>query len=246
IHQEGSGLPVPATAEIAAIGYVPPPEEDTEQEGPFGECTGYFTHGGGQPVMHVEEIWHRDDPILQGNPTMHGSAMRHALGAEIVTSARMWDAIDDEVPNVRGVYSIYQQCQQGAHITVVSVEQSYAGHARQAAVEVLGSQANGTLSRAVIVVDEDIDPADWEDVLFAFATRCDPAQDIDIVRGMPDSHLDTRIPREQKRAGDTTTSTMLVNACKPYHWRDEFPETNAIDDELREKMLEKWNVREWS
>ena len=55
-HKE-TGLPIPATAEIAVIGFVPPLDEDSEDEGPFGECTGYFTHGGLHPVVNVTEIW---------------------------------------------------------------------------------------------------------------------------------------------------------------------------------------------
>jgi|TARA_A100001037_G_C15144833_1_gene635776 UbiD family decarboxylase len=243
-HKE-TGLPIPATAEIAVIGFVPPLDEDSEDEGPFGECTGYFTHGGLHPVVNVTEIWHRNNPILQGNPTMHGSAMRHALGAEILTSSRMWDAIENEIPNIQGVYAIYQQCQQGAHITAVSIKQTYDGHAKQTATSIAGSLANGTLSRAVIVVDEDIDPSDWEDVLFAFSTRCDPYEDIDIVRGMPNSHLDPRIPPDLKKQGVRTTSTMLINACKPYHWKDQFPQTNSVDNSLKQEMVDKFNLNDW-
>ena len=244
IHKE-TGLPVPATAEIAVIGFVPPLDEDSEDEGPFGECTGYFTHGGTHPVVNVTEIWHRNDPIIQGNPTMHGSASRHALGAEILTSARMWDAIENEIPNICGVYAIYQQCQQGAHITAVSIKQTYAGHAKQAATSIVGSLANGTLSRAVIIVDDDIDPSNWEDILFAFSTRCDPYEDIDIVRGMPNSHLDPRISPDRKKAGDKTTSTMLIDACKPFHWKDQFPKTNSVDPLLKTEMVSKFNLDDW-
>lgn len=246
IVDETTGLPVPATAEIAIIGHVPPPEERSLDEGPFGECTGYFTHGGEQPVVRIDEIWHRNDPILQGNLTMHGSAMRHSLGGELVSSARMWDAIEDEVPNVQGVYSLYQQCQQGSHVTAVSIDQAYAGHAKQAAVEIAGTMANGTLSRAVIVVDDDIDPSSWEDVLFAFATRCDPGRDIDIVTDMPSSHLDTRISPDRMADGDVTTSTMLVDACVPYQRLDSFPESNHLDRDLRAEMIDKWDVDSWA
>jgi 4-hydroxy-3-polyprenylbenzoate decarboxylase len=247
IHDEETGLPVPANAEIALLGEVPPPDQRTEEEGPFGECAGYYAGGRRHhPVIEVREIWHRDDPILQGNPTMYGSAMRHALGGEIVTSAAIWDAVDEDIPNVRGVFSLYQQCQQGAEIVVVSIEQDYAGHAKQAAAAVRGARATGTMTRMVVVVDEDIEPGNLEEVLFALSSRVDPAEDVDIVEGLPSANLDPRVSPERMDEGDLTSSTMLVNACKPYHWKDEFPRRNRISDDVRAEMVEKWDVEEWT
>lgn len=245
IKHERTGLPVPANAEIAVIGRVPPPEEESRQEGPFGECTGYYAGVQELPVVHVEEIWYRDDPILQGNPTMQGSAMRHALGAEIVSSARIWESVEDDIPSIQGLYTPYQQCQAGSDVSVISIRQEYPGHAKQAAVEVLGAHPNVIMNSMVITVDEDIDPANTDEVLFAVTTRCDPAEDIDIVNGLPSIELDPRIHPDRKEAGDLTSSSMLIDACKPYHWIDRYPRTNDIGDERREEMIEKWNIDDW-
>jgi UbiD family decarboxylase len=246
IHHEGTGLPVPAHAEIAVIGHVPPPEEHSRLEGPFGECGGYYAGGEEErPVVEIDEIWHRDDPILQGNPPMAGSASEHALGAEIVSSARIWDSIDEEIPNVKGVWAVYQECQKGVDFSAVSIEQEYAGHAKQAAAAVLGSYANVTGNNVVLVMDDDLDPSNVRDVLFALTSRCDPHQDIDFVRGIPSDELDARIHPERKRNGDMTTSSMLIDACKPYHWKDDYPLTNMISDELWDETMDKWDLDEW-
>ena len=45
IRGEYTGLPIPATAEIAIEGEVPPPQEQVHLEGPFGEWPGYYAHG---------------------------------------------------------------------------------------------------------------------------------------------------------------------------------------------------------
>jgi len=97
----------------------------------------------------------------------------------------------------------------------------------------------------VIVVDEDIDPSNTQEVLFALTSRCDPAEDIDVVRGVPSMELDARITPENKRDGDLTTSSMLVDACKPYHWRDEYPPTNKLTEEHRLEVVEEWNLDDW-
>jgi 4-hydroxy-3-polyprenylbenzoate decarboxylase len=46
----------------------------------------------------------------------------------------------------------------------------------------------------VIVVDDDIDARDWKDVMWAVATRMDPARDITVVEGTPIDYLDFASP----------------------------------------------------
>src|ERR1041384_1588049 len=79
-----TGLPIPAHAEIAVEGYIPPPNEEAHDEGPFGEWTGYYsggTIGTGepQPVVRVKAIYHRDDPILDDEAPLWPRARRCGL-----------------------------------------------------------------------------------------------------------------------------------------------------------------------
>src|SRR5262245_39346172 len=53
-------LPVPATAEIVIEGEMPPPDEESHAEGPFGEWPGYYTHSGEECIVRVKKILHRD------------------------------------------------------------------------------------------------------------------------------------------------------------------------------------------
>jgi UbiD family decarboxylase len=240
IVEPRTGLPVPATAEIAVIGHVPSPEKETREEGPFGECTGYYTGHGPSLVIHVDELWYRNQPILQGSPTMHGSCTLFALGAEIFTSAIVWDSVAREVPGVVGVYSLYQPCQAGSYLLAIAIRQQFPGHAKQAALAALGSHGAVFMNKAIVVVDDDVDPADLNDVIFAITTRCNPAEDVEIIRGIPGTFLDPRIPPERRERGDSTTSTMIIDACRPYGMRATFPRVNIISKELRQATLAKW------
>lgn len=233
-------LPIPASAEIAVIGHVPSPQKETRQEGPFAECVGYYTATGPALVIHVDQVWYRDNPIIQGNPPMYRSVMSHALGGEIISSALIWDSVEREVPGVVGVYSLSQPCQQGASLVAVAIDQKYPGHAKQAGLAALASNAAVFRNRAIIVVDEDVDPSNMDEVIFAFTTRCNPAEDIDIVRGIPGTFLDPRIPPSRRADQDSTGSSMVIDACRPYTWRSTFPRVNALSRELTEKTLAKW------
>lgn len=237
------GLPIPANAEIAIVGHVPPIERESKQEGPFGECWGYYTGPFPERVLKIDKILFRNDPILQGSPTMHGSARMHSLGAELTTSASIWDSIEREVPNVKGVFSLYQPCQAGSTILVVSIKQSYAGHSIQAGLSALAAHATIMLNRAVIVVDEDVDPSNFDDVLFAVTSRCIPDRDIRIIGGTPTAPVDSSVPRDKREINDLTSSTMIIDATrKPYPLRNTYPKTNAISANLRQEMVKKWGL----
>ena len=78
------------------------------------------------------------------------------------------------------------------------------------------------MGRLVVVVDEDVDPSNLADVMWAIATRCEPAEQIDIVRNAWSSALDPRIPPEQKLAGITSHSKAIIEACRPFGWNENF------------------------
>ena len=74
-----TGLPVPATSEIVVEGEMPPPEEETHSEGPFGEWPGYYTHSGEECVVRVKRILspQRSDPARQSATAADHRTLRH-------------------------------------------------------------------------------------------------------------------------------------------------------------------------
>ena len=128
----------------------------------------------------------------------------------------------------------------GRYFVVISLEQRYAGHAKQAATAAMSSPEGAYHGRFIIVVDDDIDPTNEGDVLWAVATRCDPATAIDIVRDCWSTPLDPTLTPEKRGAGNFTNSRAIINACRPYHWKDQYPKVNRVSGELRGKTLKKW------
>ena len=94
---------------------------------------------------------------------------------------------------------------------VISIKQAFAGHARQAGMLAASCQSGSHLGRFVVVVDDDIDPTNLFEVVWAMCTRCDPVEDIDFVRKAWSGPLDPRIPR-----GVTTNSRAVIVACRPF------------------------------
>ena len=122
-------------------------------------------------------------------------------------------------------------------MTVIALKQRYAGHAKRAA---LIAAAQSYMGRIVVVVDEDVDPSNLADVMWAIATRCEPAEQVDIVRKAWTSALDPRISAEDRARGEISHSKMIIDACKPFAWRDEYPRTSAMSQEEARAIAQKW------
>ncbi len=235
-----TGLPIPAYAEIAFEGEIPPPSVDSRAEGPFGEWTGHYASGSrDEPVVHVKAIYHRNDPVITAY--LHpGRSYYNGYNIQVVFASHVWDALERaKVPQVKGVW-IPEATHQ--YMIVISIKQMYSGHAKQAAFAALGAPPAGYHGRFVVVVDDDINPASLKDVLWAMGTRCDPESQIDIVRGCWSTLLDTVMEPKKKAERDLTNSRAIINACKPFYWINEFPKNTRPDPEYSRQVAEKWKL----
>ncbi|MBI2370662.1 MAG: UbiD family decarboxylase [Deltaproteobacteria bacterium] len=228
-----TGLPIPAWSEIVLEGEAIP--TDRRREGPFGEWAGYYGSGAREePVIRVKAVYHRNQPILgcvrPGRPPFD-----YSLSKSVMKSALLWDDLEKAgCPNVRGVWC--HDAGGGRLLNIIAIKQAYPGHAKQAAMLLAQCHAGAYLGRFAIVVDEDIDPTNTYDVLWALATRCDPASSIDILRRAWSGPLDPIIRPGQKGFN----SRAVVEACRPYEWREEFPAVAEASPELKAQVMAKW------
>ena len=229
-----TGLPLPAHAEIVLEGRLLPMRDTTLPEGPFGEFTGYYAaEARPAPVMQVTGVFHRNDPILLGSPPMKPPRFHFGLP---LRAATIWQNLD--AAGVTEVVGVWQHVSQ--LMTVVALRARYDGHAKRAA---LVAAAHSYMARLVVVVDEDVDPSNLNDVMWAVATRCEPSEQVDIIRNAWSSALDPRIHPDAKLAGTTAHSKLIVEACRPFSWRDRFPPTSALSQEELRATEEKWGER---
>ena len=91
-------------------------------------------------------------------------------------------------------------------------------------------------NRWTIVVDDDIDPTNFSDVVWAMCTRCDPRDQVDIIHGGWSSALD---PMCYDTETDRRNSRVIIDACIPFRRKKTFPviarSSKALDDRIREK-----------
>ena len=233
IEGRETGLPIPATSEISIEGDFMPPDLENRIEGPFGEWTGYYGSGARPcPVVRVKRLMYRTNPIILGAPPIRGIQVGIPFD-----SVEIWRALESSgVPNIQGVWNHIGH----GLLVVVSLKQSYPGHAKQAALAALGARGGSYHGTFVVVVDEDIDPSNLDEVMWAVTTRCEPSEGIDIIRDCWSSYLDPKIPREKKERGQLTNSRAIINACRPFQLLKEYPEVSAIDRDTRLRIIAKW------
>lgn len=234
IRGELTNLPVPATAEIVLEGEIPPLEVESRVEGPFGEATGYYGSGARvEPVIRVKRIMHRNNPILHGAPPMKPlPGLSHF--AVNWRAAMIWRDLERaDIPGIAGVW------QHGLHFTAISLKQEFPGQPMQAALVAAGSRA-AELSRFIVVLDDDVDPSNISEVIWAMSSRCEAAESIDIIRNRHVSGIDPRVRPEERERNNITMSQVLIDACRPYSWKDTFPPVNEASAELKAKVAKKW------
>jgi len=235
--QVGS-LPYPARAEIVMEGIIYP--NAMKLEGPFGEFTGYY----GRPedlafLVEVKAVHYRDNPILTHALMADYPANECSLLYSIARSARIWNDLDKlGVPGIKGVYC-HPAAAGGFALTVVSLEQRFPGHAPQALALAAQVPGGAYFSKWIIAVDDDVDPSNINQVLWAMATRCHPAEDIDILRQTWSTWLDpSQNPPDERPYG----SKALINACMEHRYLKTFSKRTRLRRAVYEEVAAKWQT----
>lgn len=211
VRCETNDLLVPADAEFVLEGRLSTDPSTFMMEGPFGEWTGYYGWSRKRPVIQVDCITHRDNPILRGAIAESGQGVvsETAFMTNASISALIWDHL--EKAGVPGVLDLRMR----AGPLVVQIRKLFAGHARQVAAAIFGAWIAKEYLKWVIVVDEDIDIRDMNAINRAIRDRMDPKDDIVVFPGMGGSTLDPSAPRELKdelKYGATPQNKVLFDA----------------------------------
>jgi 4-hydroxy-3-polyprenylbenzoate decarboxylase len=181
-------LLVPAQAEIVIEGEVR--LDDYLDEGPYGDHTGYYNAVEPFPVFQVTAITMRRDPIYltthTGRPPDEPSVLGAALNEVFIP------LLQAQFPEIVDFWLPPEGC--SYRIAVVSIRKAYPGHAKRLMLGVWSYLRQFMYAKWVIVVDDDIDARDWKDVMWAIATRMDPARDITVIEGTPIDYLDFASP----------------------------------------------------
>ena len=175
-------LQVPAHAQIVLEGYVEPGER--LPEGPFGDHTGFYTPVEPFPVLHVECITTQRSPvyhsIITSQPPQEDAPIGKATERIFLPLAKMLipDIVDYDMPEP----GVFHNC------LIVSIRKRFPKHAQKVMNAIWGAHLL-SLTKLIVVVDEDCDVHDYAEVAFRAFGNVDYSHDLVLTSG-PVDHLD--------------------------------------------------------
>ena len=181
-------LEVPASSEIVLEGVIHPGE--LALEGPYGDHTGYYNEQDKFPVLTIERITMKRDPIYHstytGKPPDEPAMLGVALNEVFVP------LLQKQFPEIVDFYLPPEGC--SYRMATVSIKKQYAGHAKRIMFGIWSFLRQFMYTKFIIVVDEDIDIRNWQEVIWAITTRVDPVRDTLLVENTPIDYLDFASP----------------------------------------------------
>jgi 4-hydroxy-3-polyprenylbenzoate decarboxylase len=183
----GSRLEVPASAEMVLEGTI---GDDTAEEGPHGDHTGYYNEAERFPVMTVERITMRRDPIYHSTYTGRPPDEPAVLGAAL--NEVFVPLLQKQFPEIVDFYLPPEGC--SYRLALVSMKKQYPGHAKRVMFGIWSYLRQFMYTKFILVCDDDVDIRDWKEVIWALTTRVDPARDMTTVEGTPIDYLDFASP----------------------------------------------------
>jgi len=198
-----SGLQVPWGAEYVIEGEVLCGVR--EPEGPFGEFTGHYSGGRALPVVRVDRVWHRDQPLFEslylGKPW---TELDYLVGLStcVPIYSDLKAAYPDEIVAVNAMYT-------HGLVTIVATHQRFGGFGKAVGLRTLTTPHGLGYCKAVIVVDGDVDPFNLPQVMWALSTKVQPGRDVTVIPGL------SVVPLDPASQPPGMTDKLLIDATTP-------------------------------
>jgi 4-hydroxy-3-polyprenylbenzoate decarboxylase len=224
-------LQVPARAEIVLEGHIDP--DETADEGPFGDHTGYYNEVDRFPVFTVDRLTHRSDPIYHstytGRPPDEPAVLGVALNEVFVP------LLQRQFPEIVDFYLPPEGC--SYRLAIVSIRKQYPGHAKRVLFGVWSFLRQFMYTKFVVVTDDDVDIRDWKDVIWAMTTRMDPVRDTTLIENTPIDYLDFASPV----AGLGGKMGLDATSKWPAETTREWGRPIRMDDAVRARVDDLWD-----
>ncbi|MFD5336503.1 non-oxidative hydroxyarylic acid decarboxylases subunit C [Streptomyces hawaiiensis] len=197
-----TGFDVPWGSEVVIEGVIE--SRKRQIEGPFGEFTGHYSGGRRMPVIRVDRISYRTNPVFEslylGKPW---TEVDYLVGPN--TCVPLLKQLRAEFPEVQAVNAMYTH----GMLVIISTAKRFGGFAKAVGMRAMTTRHGLGYVSQVIVVDEDVDPFDLPQVMWAMSAKVDPREDVVVV---PNLSVVELAPAAQP-AG--ITSKMIIDATTP-------------------------------
>jgi vanillate/4-hydroxybenzoate decarboxylase subunit C len=183
VFQNDKGLDIPWGSEYVLEGRIL--SRQREPEGPFGEFPGFYSGMHKYPIIEIDRVSHRKDPIYDsvyvGRPWTELDYLQ-----AMTTSAPIFVQLKETFPEVVAVNALYTH----GLVLIVSTKTRYGGFAKSVGLRVLSTPHGLGYAKVIIVVDADVDPFDLNQVMWAISVKVNPSGDVIMIPNLAENLLD--------------------------------------------------------
>ena len=187
VVKTAKGLDVPWGSEYVLEGRLLAGQR--EMEGPFGEFPGYYSGGHRYPVIEIDRVSHRKNPVFEfvyvGRPWTELDFLQ-----AMTTSTPIFVQLKSMFPEVVAVNALYTH----GLVLIVSTKTRFGGFAKSVGMGVLTTPHGLGYAKIIIVVDEDVDPFNLNQVMWAMSVRANPAGDVMILPNLSENSIGSGVP----------------------------------------------------
>lgn len=223
-------LEVPADSEIVIEGWLDP--NDLRLEGPFGDHTGYYSLPDYYPVIHIEAITHRKNPVFPA--TIVGPPPGEDAYFALATERIFLPFLKIILPEIIDIHLPSTGCFH--NLIIVSILKQFPGHAQKVMNAIWGT-GQLMFTKTIVIVDHDVDPNNADEVLFHITGNVDPKRDMLFTSGPLDvlDHSSDRFAFGSKVGIDATRKNAKIDG-----FLRQWPSDLIFPDEILEKITSRW------
>ncbi|MFP4117148.1 MAG: UbiD family decarboxylase [Candidatus Aenigmatarchaeota archaeon] len=199
-----NGIKVPSNSEVVMFARI---LEEKAEEGPFVDLSDTWDKTRQQPKVVVDELWKRENPYVR---VLLPGKGEHKNLMGVPQEPRIYKIVENTVPTVKNVVLTQGGCS-WLH-GVVQIGKRNEGDPKNAGMAALAAHPS---MKKVTIVDEDVDPADPEQVEWATATRMQPHKDIIFIERAKGSSLDPSQDYENR-----LMTKWIVDATVPFEEKE--------------------------
>ncbi|MGW6402614.1 non-oxidative vanillic acid decarboxylases subunit C [Streptomyces sp. NPDC055134] len=197
-----TGFDVPWGSEVVIEGVIE--SRERQMEGPFGEFTGHYSGGRRMPVIRVDRVSYRTNPVFESLYLgMPWTECDYLVGPN--TCVPLLKQLRAEYPEVQAVNAMYTH----GLMVIISTAKRYGGFAKAVGMRAMTTPHGLGYVAQVILVDEDVDPFNLPQVMWAMSAKVNPKDDVVVIPNLSVLEL---APAAQP-AG--ISSKMIIDATTP-------------------------------
>lgn len=246
---ETNDLEVPANSEIVFEGTLD--VNVVADEGPLGEMFGYCSIGNSQkmPVCNVKAITHRKNAILpmcvSGRPADESQTL-----AVICVAASIKIALLDAGLPVLNVSVPVEAMVVWVVVQVPLEAFTQQGWKSEDLCRKIGNisfaSKPGTYCHKILVVSDDVDIYNWEDIIWAYTTRCHPTRDEipfeDVVAWRLLPSVMQQKGEARVKGGKVVCNCILPSEETGNRGWEEADFKGSFPKEVKERVLQRWDT----